>query len=59
MTKYCPLTRSQYGQGRDCFLEECVLYDEKEDICLIKKALERYSDSSLGDIVKQKIEGGN
>ena len=59
MTKYCPFTRSQYGYGRDCLLEGCVLYDEKENICLIKKALERYIDSSLGDIVKQKIEGGN
>ena len=29
------------------------------NICLIKKALERYIDSSLGDIVKQKIEGGD
>ena len=56
MTKCCPLTRSQYGHGRDCLLEERVIYDEKEDICLIKKALERYIDSSLGDIVKQKSE---
>ena len=57
MIKYCPLTRSEYGYGRDCLLEECVLYDEKEDMCLIKKALERYIDSSLGDIIKQKIKG--
>lgn len=57
MTKCCPLTRSEHGNGRDCLLEECVLYDEKEDICLIKKALERYIDSSLGDIIKQKIKG--
>ena len=56
MTKCCPLTRSQYGHGRDWLLEECVLYDEKENICLIKKALERYIDSSLGDIIKQKSE---
>ena len=56
MTKCCPLTRSEYGYGRDCLLEERVLYDEKEDICLIKKALERYIDSSLGDIIKQKSE---
>lgn len=54
MTKYCPLTRSQYGHGRLCLEQECVLYDEKENICLIKKALERYIDSSLGDIIKQK-----
>ena len=59
MTKCCPLTRSEYGYGRDCLLEECVLYDEKENICLIKKVLERYIDNSLGDIVKQKIEGGD
>ena len=59
MTKCCPLTRSQYGNGRLCLEKECVLYDEKENICLIKKALERYIDSSLGDIVKQKIEGEN
>lgn len=57
MTKYCPLTRSQYGHGRLCLEQECVLYDEKENICLIKKALERYIDSSLGDIVNQKIKG--
>ena len=57
MAKYCPLTRSEYGNGRDCLFEECVLYDEKENICLIKKALERYIDNSLGDIVKQKIKG--
>ena len=57
MTKCCPLTRSEYGHGRDCLLEEYVLYDEKENICLIKKALERYIDSSLGDIIKQKIKG--
>ena len=57
MTKCCPLTRSEYGHGRDCLLEGCVLDDEKEDICLIKKALERYIDSSLGDITKQKIKG--
>ena len=56
MTKYCPLTRSQYGHGRLCLKQECVLYDEKENICLIKKALERYIDSSLGDIIKQKSE---
>ena len=56
MTKCCPLTRSEYGYGRDCLLEECVLYDEKENICSIKKALERYIDSSLGDIIKQKGE---
>ena len=56
MIKCCPLTRSEYGYGRDCLLEECALYDEKENICLIKKALERYIDSSLGDIVKQKSE---
>ena len=56
MTKCCPLTRSEYGYGRDCLLEKCVLYDEKENICLIKKALERYIDSSLGDIIKQKSE---
>ena len=54
MAKYCPLTRSEYGNGRDYLFEECVLYDEEEDICLIKKALERYIDSSLGDIIKQK-----
>ena len=59
MIKCCPLTRSEYGYGRDCLLEECVLYDEKENICLIKKTLERYIDSSLGDIIKQKIEGEN
>ena len=57
MTKYCPLTRSQYGNGRLCLEQECVLYDEKENMCLIKKALERYIDSSLGDIIKQKIKG--
>ena len=57
MTKCCPLTRSQYGHGRDCLLEECVLYDEKENICLIKKALERKNDNYLRNIVKQKIEG--
>ena len=57
MIKYCPLTRSEYGYGRDCLLEGCALYDEKEDICLIKEALERYIDSSFGDIIKQKIEG--
>ena len=56
MTKYCPLTRSQYGHGRLCLEQDCVLYDEKENICLIKKALERYIDSSLGDIIKQKSE---
>ena len=56
MTKCCPLTRSQYGHGRLCLEQECVLYDEKEGICLIKKALERYIDSSLEDIIKQKIE---
>ena len=56
MAKYCPLTRSQYGHGRLCLEQECVLYDEKENICLIKKALERYIDSSLGDIIKQKSE---
>ena len=56
MTKRCPLTRSQYGHGRLCLDKECVLYDEKENICLIKKALERYIDSSLGDIIKQKSE---
>ena len=59
MTKYCPLTRSEYGHGRCCLFEECVLYDEKENVCLIKKALERYIDSSLGDIIKKKTEGGN
>ena len=59
MTKCCPLTRNQYGYCKACLLGTCVLYDEKEDICLIKKALERYIDSSLGDIIKQKIEGGN
>ena len=56
MTKYCPLTRSRYGHGRLCLEQECVLYDEKENSCLIKKALERYIDSSLGDIIKQKSE---
>ena len=56
MTKRCPLTRSQYGNGRLCLEQECVLYDEKENICLIKKALERYIDNSLGDIIKQKSE---
>ena len=56
MTKCCPLTRSQYGNGRLCLEQECVLYDEKENMCLIKKALERYIDSSLGDIIKQKSE---
>lgn len=56
MTKCCPLTRSEYGYGRPCLKKECVLYDEKENICLIKKALERYIDSSLGDIIKQKSE---
>ena len=59
MTKYCPLTRSEYGHGRCCLFEECVLYDEKENVCLIKKALARYIDSSLGDIVKQKIKREN
>lgn len=59
MIKYCPLTANQYGTRKDCLEKECVLYDEKENICLIKKALERYIDSSLGDIIKQKIEGGN
>ena len=44
MTKYCPFTRSQYGYGRDCLLEGCVLYDEKENICLIKKALDDLSN---------------
>lgn len=59
MTKCCPLTRIKYENGRLCLEQECVLYDEKENICLIKKALERYIDSSLGDIIKQKSEGGN
>lgn len=56
MTKRCPLTRSQYGTIENCLFEECVLYDEKGNMCLIKKALERYIDSSLGDIIKQKSE---
>lgn len=56
MTKCCPLTANQYGTRKDCLEKECVLYDEKENICLIKKALERYIDSSLGDIIKQKSE---
>ena len=34
MTKCCPLTRSEYGYGRNCLLEECVLYDEKENTIL-------------------------
>ena len=59
MTKCCPLTANQYGTRKDCLEKECVLYDEIENVCLIKKALERYIDSSLGDIIKQKIEGGN
>ena len=59
MTKRCPLTRSQYGTIENCLFEECVLYDEKEKMCLIKKALERYIDNSLGDIIKKKTEGGN
>ena len=56
MIKCCPLTRNQYGYCKACLLGTCVFYDEKEDICLIKKALERYIDSSLGDIIKQKSE---
>ena len=40
MTKCCPLTRNQYGYCKACLLGTCVFYDEKEDICLIKKALE-------------------
>ena len=59
MTKCCPLTANQYGTRKDCLEKECVLYGEKENVCLIKKALERYIDSSLGDIIKKKIEGGN
>lgn len=56
MTKFCPLTRTQYGNGRRCFEKECVLYDVKENVCLIKKALESCTtNSSLGDIIKQKI----
>ena len=55
MIKYRPLTASQYGTRKYCIQEEYVLYDKKEQGCLIKTALERYIDNSYIDINKKGV----